>query len=564
MKDTFDFDAYLVDAYQGEVLGEAFFALAAEREADGERAAKWRLVERLERHVKARLRPVLAARGLATDEDPARVEEGRKLATSLGPLAWPERMRAIAAGVQDYVARFRAADEAAGSDLAEITGFVLAHEEALHAFFEREAAGDGQKSTEPVVAFLETTHATDEPPLPEGLALMPFDPVYKEDPYAVLARLRERAPVHRDRETNRVVVTGHDDVMRVVRDLSLWSDPRKALPDDPVRFFLREGGEPSMLFLDDPDHRRLRKLVASAFTPRAVERSRPLVARVAKELVDAIEASGGPELDLMDALAEPLPAIAIARLLGVDTADQTSFKEWSLISTEVFFNPLAGDDDRARANEAQASLDAYFRKEIAVRRQTPADDLIGVMVRAEEEGDRLTEDEVVTMCNLLLIAGNVTTTDLIGNGVRALLEHPDQLRALQRAPDKIENAVEEMLRYDSPVMTTGRIVPQDVEIGGVPVRARESVVCSLAAANRDPAVYPDPDRFDIGREDTHHQSFGGGHHLCMGAHLARVEAQEAIGALVARFPKLRPSERGHAYKQVPGFRGFSEYWIRID
>lgn len=399
---------------------------------------------------------------------------------------------------------------------------------------------------------------------PEGIRLTPLDDAYRDDPYPILAELRRRAPVHWDRDFHRFVLTRHDDVERVLRDLSFWVDLRKASEGEWLRRAeqLRDR-EPSMLGLDDPEHKRLRLLVSRAFTPRAVEKWRPVVREVARELLDAIEDSG-PELDLVQALAAPLPAIAIARLLGVDPRQQADFKRWSDDSVEAGFNPLASDEQKARAERARESLDACFSAEIERRRARPADDLIGNMVLAEERGDQLTEREIVTMCDLLLVAGNVTTSDLIGNGVRALLEHPDQLRLLQRRPALLSNAVEEMLRFDPPVTQSGRIAPRDVEIGGVPIGRGQSITMVLAAANRDPDAYPDPDRFDVTRADTHHQSFGGGAHLCLGAHLARLEAQEAIGGLVARFPRLRRSERPLTYKRVPGFRGLAEYWIRLD
>jgi cytochrome P450 len=184
------------------------------------------------------------------------------------------------------------------------------------------------------------------------------------------------------------------------------------------------------------------------------------------------------------------------------------------------------------------------------------------MLRAESDGDRLTEREMIRQCNLLLVAGNVTTTDLIGNGVKALLDHPDQLARLRADPALIRNAVEEILRFDSPVVNSGRIANRDIDIGGCPVHRGESLSTSLAAANRDPAVYPDPDRFDIERADTHHQSFGGGRHLCLGAHLARAEAQEAILALLARFPDLRHGAGGFRYHAIPSFRGMACFMVR--
>jgi len=400
--------------------------------------------------------------------------------------------------------------------------------------------------------------------IPSGMQLMPFDPEFREDPYPRFKKLREGCPVHRDPDFDRVQVSSFPETEAMLRNLELGVDPRKALPDDPVRRFSRDdGGEPSMLFLDDPAHARLRNLVSRAFTPRRAEGWRPEVRKVATELLDAVDATGAREFDLIEALAAPLPAIAIARILGVDTTKQADFKRWSETMSAAFFNPFASDEENAEAQEASELLDAVFREEIAVRRRDPRDDLIGQMVVAEEEGDRLTEQELVTMCGLLLVAGNVTTTDLIGNGVRVLLQHPEQLAALQRSPSLVKNTVEEMIRFDPPVLTSGRITPEDMQIRGVPVHAGESMTAHLGAANRDPDANPDPDRFDIEREEIRYLSFGGGAHLCLGANLARVEAQEAVGALLARYPEIRSAGRPEVWKQTPGFRGLAELWVRV-
>ena len=397
--------------------------------------------------------------------------------------------------------------------------------------------------------------------LPEGIALTPIDPVFREDPYPILHELRRRAPIHRDTQLNRWVLTRHDDVEHVLRHKEFLVDPRKARPDAYHRLF--EAGdtreEPSMLFLDDPEHRRLRKLVSWAFTPRAVAEMRPRVRELAGRLLHRVEE---PEFDVMAALAEPLPAIAIAIMLGVDEADQERFKAWSMASSASFFNPFGSEEERATGDAAYESLVSFFLEEIASRRARPKDDLIGRLCEAEVDGDRLRDGEIVAMCNLLLVAGNVTTTDLIGNGVKALMQHPGELAKLRAQPELLENAVEEMLRYDSPVVNSARIAPYDFEQGGTKIGKGESITTVLGAANRDPAVYPEPDRFDVAREDVHHQAFGGGHHICLGAHLARLEAQEAIGALLERFPKLEPASRPHVYRQVPSFRGLEQYWLR--
>jgi cytochrome P450 len=398
---------------------------------------------------------------------------------------------------------------------------------------------------------------------PTDLELMPFDSEFRENPHPRLRELRQRCPVSRASDSNRVRTASFDSCEAMVRDRKFGVDPRKSLPDDPVRMFSFEGEQPSMLFLDDPEHARLRNLVSRAFTPRSAESWRPGVRSVASELLDAVDARGEREFDLVEALAAPLPAIAIARILGVDESKQADFKQWSETSSASFFNPFSSDDQKAEAERARDQLNQCFVDEIEKRRHQPSDDLIGQLVRAEQEGDRMSESELVTMCFLLLVAGNVTTTDLIGNGTRALLQHPDELAKLQSDPGRIRNVVEEMLRFDPPVTVTGRITPEDTTIEGVPVHAGESMTALLSAANRDPEANPDPDRFDTSREDIRYLSFGGGAHLCLGAHLARVEAQEAVGALVARYPNLRPADRPEVWKQTPGFRGLAEYWVSI-
>lgn len=405
------------------------------------------------------------------------------------------------------------------------------------------------------------TATTESGDLPQGIELTPLDERFRADPYPVLARLRTVAPVHEDTQLRRFIYTRHDDVYEILRDRDFWSDPRKANPGTFTREFLgsNQDEEPSMLLMDEPGHRRLRSLVSGSFTPAAVERWRPRIRAVVARILDGIR---GEEFDLIAEFAGPVPTVVIAEMLGIDPARHGDFKTWSDQSVTVGFNPFATPEERAVAETARASLEAFFRDEIAARRASPGDDLISDMLRAESDGERLTEREMVRQCNLLLVAGNVTTTDLIGNGVKALLDHPEQLARLRAHPELIRNAVEEMLRFDSPVVNSGRIANRDIAIGGCPVHRGESLSTSLAAANRDPAVYPDPDRFDIERADTHHQSFGGGRHLCLGAHLARAEAQEAILGLIARFPGLRHGN-GLRYHAIPSFRGMASFMVRI-
>ncbi len=401
----------------------------------------------------------------------------------------------------------------------------------------------------------------DQTDLPQGIALTPLDENFRRDPYVVLGRLRAEAPVLEDTVLKRFIVTRHDDVREILRDRDFWSDPRKANPGTFSANFLLGANrqeEPSMLLMDEPGHRRLRGLVSSSFTPAAVERWRPRIRRVVEMVLADIDVD---EFNLITDFAGPVPTVVIAEMLGIDPARRGDFKQWSDESVKVSFNPFAQPEERARGDRARDLLEAFFAAEISARRLNPGDDLISDMIRAEAGGDRLTEQEMIAQCNLLLIAGNVTTTDLIGNAVKALLENPDELARLRAETTLIVNAVEEALRFDSPVVNSGRIPNRDIDVAGCPVHKGESLSTSLAAANHDPAIYPEPDRFHITREDTHHQSFGGGRHLCLGAHLARAEAQEAILGLFNHFPMLTLSRRGHVYHAIPSFRGMSELWV---
>ncbi|NNC71496.1 MAG: cytochrome P450 [Sphingomonadaceae bacterium] len=400
--------------------------------------------------------------------------------------------------------------------------------------------------------------------IPQGPALTALDPIFRDDPYPVLAQLREIAPVMHDAAFGRFHLAREADVARVLRDKHMWSDPRKANEGTFSRLLLvaRNGedtDEPSMLLADDPDHKRLRGLINKAFTPRAVEAQRSRTRAIAEELLDAIE---DDEFDFMARVADPLPTTVIAEMLGIDSDQRDDFKAWSAASSEAFFNIMRPADIVEKGLEGDENLQQLFRSEIAKRRETPAGDLIGAMVAAEEDGDRMTEDEIVQQCQLLLIAGNVTTTDLIGNGLKALMDHRDQWEALKADPALLPDAVEEMLRYDSPVINSGRIAHEDIEIGGCPIARGETVSTSLAAANHDPAVHDDPGVFDIFRANKKHHSFGGGRHFCLGAPLARLEAQELFGALAKKMPDVRPSAREPVYRAIPAFRGMSEYWVR--
>jgi cytochrome P450 len=404
---------------------------------------------------------------------------------------------------------------------------------------------------------------THEGDLPTGVQLTPLDQGFREDPYRLLAELREKDPVHYDQVLKRYILTRHDDVDALLRDRTLKVNPRNAAPDTMMSIFRAriddtDENEPNMLFEDPPRHTRLRGLVNKAFTPRALEKITPRIGEIVDELLDAVVHK--ESFDLIGEFSSPLPIIVIAEMLGVDPKDREDFKRWSDDSI-LGFNPFISDEEIARMQASDAEFSAYLERMINERRESPRDDMFSGLVLAEEAGDQLSDQEIGSMVALLLVAGNVTTTDLIGNGVLALLQNPDQMAQLRADPALINNAVEEMLRYNPPVMNTGRIPVEPTELGGCPIGAGQSIMPSLAGANRDPAVYPDPDRFDITREDTHHHSFGGGVHYCLGAPLARLEAQIGIGRLVERFPNLRLAEQTLEWKSVPAFRGLTQLLV---
>jgi cytochrome P450 len=294
-----------------------------------------------------------------------------------------------------------------------------------------------------------------------------------------------------------------------------------------------------MLFRDPPDHTRLRALVSRAFTPRVVEAMRPHIQEIVDGLLDRVE--DARTMDVIEDLAYPLPVQVICEMLGVPTSDQEVFRQWSgHIARSLDAAVLPADSDViTRGHEASDALREYFRALIAVRRKHPQPDLLSALIAAEEQGDKLSEAELLSTCVLLLIAGHETTVNLIGNGLLALLQHPVELRKLADDPALIQTGVEELLRYDGPVQRTSRMTMADVEIAGKQIPKGRVVVAAIGAANRDPAYFSEPERLDVARKDNRHIAFGFGIHFCLGAPLARIEGQVAIGTLLRRMPTLK-------------------------
>ncbi|WP_375488528.1 cytochrome P450 [uncultured Jatrophihabitans sp.] len=300
----------------------------------------------------------------------------------------------------------------------------------------------------------------------------------------------------------------------------------------------------SLLENEPPTHTRLRRLIAAAFARGHVERLRPRIARLAERLADGVAEAGGggASVDLIAHYAEPLPVQVIAELLGVPEPDWPLLRPWSNAIVKMYEYAVS-DAQRAAAEQASAEFVAYLRALVAERRRTPGDDLVSSLIaETDADGARLSEDELVTTCTLLLNAGHEATVNVVGNGVTALLQHPDQLGALRADPDLVPSAVEELIRFDSPLQLFERTAVADTQIGDVVVPAGVKIAALLGAANRDPAVFADPDRFDVGRRDNPHLGFGAGIHFCVGAPLARVELQSSLGTLLRRFPRLALAE----------------------
>lgn len=385
-----------------------------------------------------------------------------------------------------------------------------------------------------------------------------LDPEVLANPYPLYQRLRTEDPVHWDPFLHAWVVTRYADVIAVFQRCSAARTPTPehlaslGLSDlTPLaRVMVRQ-----MLFLDPPSHGRIRGLASKAFTPRRIEGLRAHIQEIVNDLIAAVQGRGA--MDIIADLAYPLPAIVTAEMLGVPAADRDQLKAWSEDFAEVLGNFQHNPDRAAKAVAAVEAMGDYFRGKIAEHRAQPRDGLISAFIEAEIDGDRFTDEEMVANLIVTMVGGQETTTNLIGNGMLALLRHPDQLARLLADPALIPSAVEELLRYESPSQHTARLAPEDLMLGGKPIKKRQAVIAVMGAANRDPERFPNPDRLDIARQDNRHVAFAWASHFCFGAPLARMEAQIALDTILRRLPNLQLTPDPIRWRANLGLRGLT-------
>ena len=395
-----------------------------------------------------------------------------------------------------------------------------------------------------------------------GIYFNPWDTSFRDNPYPYYKTLLEGPPRTIDLFGQTVVIAArYADVVAVLRDHPRFSSVQRINPEIRRRGLFR--GAATMLFSDPPVHTRLRRLVSRDFTPRRIRELEPRIRAITTGLLNDVARRGA--FDVMADLANALPVMVIAEILGVPPDRYQTFKQWSDIVV-AGGNTLPGQPMPEDVAAVIDEIRSYFSREIEKRRAQPGNDLISALVAAHDDNEAMTADELLAFVILLLLAGNETTTNLIGNGMLALGRHPDQMDLLRRTPELTPRAIEEMLRYDGPVQATSRRALGDAEVGGTPVAAGAECFVLLAAANHDPAQFPDPDRFDITREPRDHVAFGEGIHFCVGAPLARLEGAIAVGETLRRFPALRLAdpEAPLVYKGSYFLRGLDSLKMAIE
>ena len=403
------------------------------------------------------------------------------------------------------------------------------------------------------------------PPDPSLSLFQLLDPAVMADPYPFYHRLRVHDPVHWDPFMHTWLVTGYADAVTVLRSFSADRTPRTEQ--------LGRGGldamapmarvmSRQMLFLDPPEHTRLHKMCAAAFTRQRIERLRERIQAVADELLDAALPSG--RMDVIGDFAGPLPAIVTAELLGVPREDHRRIKAWSEVMAEMIGSSQHNPDRVRHIVAGLEGMTAYFQAAMRAHERQPGDGLLGLLMDAEVDGARLSEEEILAMTFLLLVGAQETTTNLIATGLLTLLRAPEALAQLRDDPAIINTAVEELLRHVSPTQATFRIAPEDCVLGGKAIRRGDTVTPVLAAANRDPARFPDPDRLDLTRPDNRHLAFGWSTHFCLGAPLARMEGAIALTTLLRRLPGLALADAAPRWREILVLRGLTALAVTFD
>ena len=392
-----------------------------------------------------------------------------------------------------------------------------------------------------------------------------LDPEVLANPYPLFRRLRTEDPVHWDAFLHAWVVTRYQDVVNV---LHYYSAERTPTPEQLTKMGLASLNPiaqvmvKQMLFLDAPKHTRLRSLASYAFGPDRVAVLRSHICDITNRLLDKVEVQG--HMDVIADLAEPLPCIVTAEMLGVPVEDHEQLKAWSQDFAEMLGNFQHNPDRVPQVLKSVADMTAYFRSAMREQRLRPRGGLVSSLMNADIQGDRLTEDEVIANCIVTMVGGQETTTNLIGNGVLSLLRNRDQLDKLHADLSLIPSAVEELLRYESPSQHTARLAPEDTILGGKRIRKRQAVIAVMAAGNRDPERFPDPDRLDIARTDNRHLAFGWAAHFCFGAALARIEGQITFELMLRRLHNWTLPPVPLVWRSNLGLRGLTKLAISFN
>ena len=392
-----------------------------------------------------------------------------------------------------------------------------------------------------------------------------LDPAVLANPYPLFHRLRREDPVHWDPFLHAWVVTRYSDVLEV---LHTFAADRTPTPEQLGSMGLAQLAPlaqlmvKQMLFMDASAHTRLRGLASQAFTPARIEALRSHIQEIVDRLLDAVQDRG--EMDVIADLAEPLPAIVTAEMLGLPVEDRHRLKAWSANFAEMLGNFQHNPDHASRMLQTVEEMTTYFREAVAEIKRHPREGLIHSLLTAEVDGDRLSEEEVMANAIITMVGGQETTTNLIGNGVLTLLRHPGEMKRLRGDLSLTASAVEEMLRFESPSQHTARLAPSDRELGGKQIRKRQAVIAIMAAANRDPERFPEPDRFDVARTDNRHVAFGYAAHFCFGAPLARMEGQVAFAALLRRFDNIQLLPQDLVWRTNLGLRGLTSLKVSFD